>query len=393
MTFFKLKSREQRLVEAALEIVWLEPKKECWVPLPVQETLYYVVNLRSDGPTMLAVDIDELLDVIILPIGSTKSVGRVTFARMDWELNNLGNRKYYNETLDVDPKGRTWAYRSNSSVEESFAKLADDALCDANIALKNKPWLKDEEMKAAVEGSDSAADTWARHFAEGIVQYYSGKLAISGPDTAHRAVGSPVYEFFISKDYIEALCHDNDAAGLQKFELDRFYRDNWVRNVLVMPLYEFECVVKIIEAMGTTETRKVCDHHDFVSLEARALLRKQSDTIENPYQFLETGLMGLVGHIEKYEGIKDDPARAEVIQVIKSWQVFSPIHSRAACSLHHHVTKLKAFVETDFFEDYELTLLRSKWELKISPLEVILIRLAGIITLFNDIEALEAGLE
>lgn len=392
MTVFKMKSREQRLIEAALEIVWMEPKKETKVSLPVQETLYGVLK-SPDGPTMLTVDIDEALDVIILPIGYTVAVGRVTFARMDFELNSLGNRRYYNETLEVDPKGRTWAYRSNSNIELSFASLTDDALSDANVALKNQPWLRNEETKALAARSAESAENLARNFAQRIVRYYSGKLALSGPDTAHRSVGSPVYEFFISKDYIEALCHDNEAVGIQALEIDRFYQDEWVRNCLVLPLYEFEGLVKLIEAMSATETRAVCNHHDFVSREARALLMKQSDTNEFPYAFLETGLLGLVGHIEQYEGIGDDPARAEVINAIKNWEGFSPIHRRAASSLHHYVSKLKAFVETDFAEEYEFTLLRSKWELKISPLEVILIRLAGIITLFNDIDALEAGLE
>ncbi|TLX16409.1 hypothetical protein [Rhizobium sp. MHM7A] len=391
MTAFKMKSREQRLVEAALEIVFLEPKQETKVSLPVQETLYSVLKL-PDGPTMLAVDINEALDVIILPIGYTTSVGRVTFARMDWELNNLGNRRHYNETLEVDPTGRTWAYRSNSNIELSFAHLADDALCDANVVLKNQPWLKDEDKKDRASRSAETAANFARDFAQSIVQYYSGKLALSGPETSHRAVASPVYEFFISEAYIEALCHDKDAHGIQTLEVDRFCRDEWVRNCLTLPLYEFEGVVKLIEAMSATETRTVCNHHDFVSLEARALLMKQ-DTSENPYAFLETALMELVGHIEQYKGIYDDPERADVIKSIKNWEGFSPIHRRAAASLHHHVAKLKAFVDTDFNEDFEFTLLRSKWELKISPLEVILIRLAGIIALFNDIDALEAGLE
>jgi hypothetical protein len=391
MPLLKMKSREARLAEAAFEIAFMEPQKESWIPLPVQETLYCVSKL-PDGPTMLTVEIDELLDVVILAAGSTKSVGRVTFARMDWELNNLGNRRYYNETLEVDQKGRIWAYRSNSNIEVGFAMLADDALFDANVAMKNQPWLKDAEMKIRAEQSDVAAEHFAKHFAESIVQYYSGKLAISGPETVHRAVVTPVYEFFISKDYVEALCHDNDAAGIQKFEIARFHRDDWGRNCLVLPLYEFNSVVKMIETMSTTETRTVCNHHDVVSLEARALIKKHNDSTDNPYRFLEVGLMGLVNEIEQYEGIYDDPERAEVIKSIKNWEGFSPIHPRAAVSLHYYVTKLKAIVEADFAEDYELTLLRAKWELKICALEIILIRLAGIITLFNDIEALETGL-
>jgi hypothetical protein len=388
----KMKSREQRLVEAALEIVFLEPKKESWVALPVQETLYTVLKF-PDEAILTAVDIDEALDIVILPSGWTKSVGRVTFARMDLVLNGLGCRRSYNESLDVDPKGRVWAYRSNSNIESGFATLADDALSDANVALTNKPWLKDKDMKARADGSAVVAESFARCFAERIVQYYSGKLAISGPETVHRAVGSPVYEFFVSEQYVEALCHDNDAAGIQQFQIERLFHESWVRNCLVLPLYEFGGVSALIEAMSATETRKVCNNHDVVSLEARALTMKYSDTSDNPYRFFETTLMKLVDEIAQYEGIEDDPERAEVIKAIKDWQGFSPIHRRAAASLHHYVTKLKSFVETDFADDYEFTLVRAKWQLKISPLEVILIRLAGLITLFNDIDALEAGLE
>lgn len=388
----KLKSRQKRLVEAALEIVFLEPTKESWIALPVQETLYTVLKF-PDEVLLAAVDIDEALDIVIMPAGWTKQVGRVTFARMDFELNGLGNRRSYNETLEVDPKGRIWAYRSGSNIEQAFAALADDALSDANVALKNQPWLKNEDMKAKGSTSGIVAEAYAKSFAENIVQHYSGKLAISGPETVYRAIGSPVYEFFISDRYVEALCHDKDAAGIQSYEIDRFFRDDWVRNCLVLPLYEFEGVSKLIEAMAITETREVVNHHDVVSNQARALTMKHGDHAENPYRFLETGLMGLVDQIAMYEGIGDDPERAVVIKVITDWRGFSPIHRRAAASLHHNVTKLKSFVETDYAEGYELTLLRAKWPLKISPLEVILIRLAGLITLFNDIDALEAGLE
>jgi len=262
MTALKMKSRELRLVEAALELVFLEPKKETKVSLPVHDTLYSIMKL-PDGPTMLAVEIDEYLDVIVLPIGYTRSVGRVTFARMDWELNNFGNRRHYNETLDVDPKGRTWAYRSNSNIKLSFAHLADEALCDANVVLKNQPWLKNEEWKDRASRSAETAANFARSFAQSTVQYYSGKLALSGPETSHRAVVSPVYEFFISEGYIEALCHDKDAHGIQILEIDRLYRGDWVRNCLTLPLYEFDGVVRLIEALSATEDRTVCNHHDF----------------------------------------------------------------------------------------------------------------------------------
>ncbi len=388
----KLKSRQKRLVEAALEIVFLEPKKESWVALPVQETLYTVLKL-SDEAILASVDIDVALDIVIVPAGWTKQVGRVTFARMDFELNGLGNRRSYNETLEVDPKGRLWAYRSGSNIEQAFAALTDDALSDANVALKNQPWLKNEDMKAKASTSAVVAEAYAKSFAENIVQHYSGKLAVSGPETVLRAIGSPVYEFFISDMYVEALCHDKDATGIQSYDVDRFFRDDWVRNCLVLPLYEFEAVSKLIEAMAIKETREVVNHFDVVTLEARALTMKHGDTAENPYRFLEAGLMGLVDQIAQYEALEDDPDCAEVIRSIIAWRGFSPIHRRAAASLHHYVLKLKTFVESDFAEDFELTLAKAKWQLKISPFDVILIRLAGLITIFNYIDALEVGLE
>lgn len=385
MTPLKMASREKRLIEAALEIVFLEPKTEIKIPLPVQNTLYGVLK-QSKGPVLLTVDIDETLDVLILPEGYTTSVGRVTFARMDFEVNSLGNRRHYNETLEVDPKGRTWAYRSNNNVELSFTILADDALCAANVALKHQFWLKDDDGRLHAGSGETAVN-----FAREVVRYHSGKLALSGPETAYRAVGSPVYEFFISENHIEALCHDYDTDFIPRLEAVRSYPDEWVRNCLTLPLYEFGGVSKIIEAMSEKEIRTVCNHHDLVSVEACALLMKNSDVTENAYEFLENGLIKLVDEIAQYDGIRDDPGRAEVIKVLQDWSGFSPIHHRAAANLHYNVTRLKAFVEAEFAEDFEFTLIRSKWQLKISPLDIILIRLGEIITLFNDMDALESG--
>jgi hypothetical protein len=382
-----MKSREERLVQTALEIFWLEPKKEVVVPLPVRDTLYGVLKLE-DGPIILTVEIDETLDVLILPENYTKSIGRVSFARMDFELNNLGNRRHFNATLEVDPKGRIWAYRSKSNVELSFATLTDDALNDANMALKHQFWLKDDDGKPNQWSQETASQ-----FANEVVRYHSRKLALTGPETAYVGVGSPVYEFFISEKYVEALCHDYDTDLVPKLESVRFYPSDWVRNCLTLPLYEYGGVNALIEAMTGVEKRTVCNNHDYVSLQARAILKEEGDNRENAYEFLETAVMNLVGKIAMYEGFSDDPTRIEIIKSIKEWEGCSPIHPRATTRLHSNLTDLKQVVEADFAEDFQLTLGVDKWLLRISPIDVLLIRLAEIIKLFNDIDARSLGWE
>lgn len=372
-------SRERRLVLAATELASLRPGQDTCIQIPVRETLYGVIDV-CDEPSIKAVEIDEKLDVLILPTNYMDDHGRVTFARLDRGINGPERIRSYQESVEIDPEGRVWTLlRRHVSrpkpLEEVFADLTLRALNTANTALADKLWRSESEYEDAYD-----ADVDADDYAKELVRYYNGKLGICGIDYVYEQCRSPVYEIFVLNDEIEALCYDYDELILPRLELIRFFPENWVRNCLVLPIYEFGAIKPLFAEMGEMERARVYDEHDYLTLETCTRIAQNVDD-ENLFEFLDQAVLGICSGIETLDGFTANPENEEILKGLTSWSGHEATSGRVAMSSLHHLKKLRAIIDGKFKDDFERYCKANGWPLIMSPLQVLEIRFSWLLKL------------